>query len=384
METSNAYTRGVIKGIYAYIKEHDQWDVYLGEYSRGEPNPEWLLSWKGDGIIARIENEDIANLIRRCNLPTVDTSSANLVKGIPWVETDDKKIAKLAFEHLRECRLKNYAFFGSSFNWSKWRANHFIELLKANNFSYSFYNLSLNKKLKLIEEQKEIESWLVSLPKPVGIFAAYDQLGRLIIDSSQKLGFLVPEDIAVIGVDNDPLICELCSPPLSSIIPDTHKTGYLAAHLLEQLIKGNKEVEITNLIDPIGIKKRRSSDSLGISDPHISKALHYIYEHATVGSLNIKEILEFVPMTRRVFEKKFIELVGRSPYKELQRIRVKRIKELLTESDLGLFDISENMGFEHVSYMSFLFKRETGFSPIAYRNRYKKSLNPFEFSNTLD
>lgn len=85
METSNEYSRGVIKGIYGYIKEHDQWDVYLGEYSRGEPNPEWLLSWTGDGIIARIENEAIAQLIKQCNLPTVDTSSANLINDIPWV-----------------------------------------------------------------------------------------------------------------------------------------------------------------------------------------------------------------------------------------------------------------------------------------------------------
>ena len=106
METSNEYARGIIKGIYGYIKEHDQWDVYLGEYSRGEPNPEWLLSWKGDGIIARIENKEIAQLINLCGLPTVDTSSANLVPGIPWVETDDKKIAELAYGHLKGCGLK--------------------------------------------------------------------------------------------------------------------------------------------------------------------------------------------------------------------------------------------------------------------------------------
>lgn len=376
METSNAYARGVIKGIYGYIKEHDQWDVYLGEYSRGEPNPDWLLSWKGNGIIARIENEDIAGLIRQCNLPTVDTSSANLIKEIPWVETDDQRISKLAFDHLYACGLKHFAFFGSYFNWSKWREKHFIDLVRNKNMTCYSYNLALNQELNLVEERMEIESWLATLPKPIGIFAAYDQLGRLIIDSSQKLGFMVPEEIAVIGVDNDSLICELCSPPLTSIIPDTYRTGYMAATLLESLMKGNKLEDLTNLIPPIAVKKRRSTDSLAIDDKYISKALHYIYEHANSGKLNIKEILSFTPMTRRVFERKFLELVGRTPYKEWQRIRVKRIKELLTESDLGLLEISDKTGFEHVSYMSFLFKRETGISPIAYRQMIKKSYQP--------
>jgi LacI family transcriptional regulator len=368
LETSNEYSRGIIKGIYGYIKEHDQWDVHLGEYSRGEPNPDWLLSWKGDGIIARIENKAIAELINQCDLPTIDTSSANLVPGIPWVETDDKAIAGMALDHLEECGFKNFGFVGADFNWSEWRANHFINLLDMKNSHCYSHNFAINQKINLIEEQRNMESWLATLPKPIGIFSAYDQLGRLIIDASHRAGFLVPEEIAVIGVDNDSLICGLCSPSLTSVIPDTYKTGYTAAKLLESLMKGEKDVKITNLIAPIGIEKRRSTDSLAIEDPYISKALHYIYEHANTGTFNINDILGFVPMTRRVFEKKFFSLVGRTPHQELQKIRVNRLKELLGETDLDLQDIAEKCGFDHVSYMSYLFKRETGISPIAYRN----------------
>ncbi|MDT7828272.1 DNA-binding transcriptional regulator [Pricia sp. S334] len=373
LETSNAYSRGLIKGIYGYIKEHDGWDVYLGEYGRGEPNPEWLLSWKGDGIIARIENEITAELIDKCNLPTVDASSANLIPGIPWVETDDSKIASMALDHLRGRGFKNFGFIGVDFNWSKWRYKHFDSLLQDMGIPCYHHSLSLDLKLNVVAEQKNIDSWLAKLPKPIGIFAAYDQLGRLVIDSSHRTGFMVPEEIAVIGVDNDPLICELCSPSLTSIIPDTFATGYLAATLLESIMKGKKAAELTNLIAPSGIKKRRSTDSLAIDDPYISKALHYIYEHANSGSFNLNDILDFVPMTRRVFEKKFLKAVGRTPYKEMQRIRINRLKELLGETELDLTEIAEKSGFEHVSYMSFMFKRETGISPIAYRSSKMKS-----------
>jgi len=368
LETSNEYSRGIIKGIYGYIREHDGWDVFLGEYSRGQPNPEWLLSWKGDGIIARIENDDMAKLIELCQLPSVDTSSANLVPNIPWVETDDKKITQVALDHLLSCGFKNFGFVGTDFNWSTWREKHFIELLEIAGFTGQHYSISLDLKLNWVAEQKSMNAWLASVPKPIGIFSAYDQLGRIIIDAAHNSGFMVPEEIAVIGVDNDPLICELCSPSLTSVIPDTYKTGYMAATLLDSLMNGEKVTGLTNLIAPLGIQKRRSTDSLALDDPYISKALHYIYEHANSGSFNINDILDFVPMTRRVFEKKFLDMVGRTPYKELQRIRINRLKQLLSETELGLIEIAEKTGFEHVSYMSYLFKREVGISPIAYRN----------------
>ncbi|MFT7035256.1 MAG: LacI family transcriptional regulator [Cyclobacteriaceae bacterium] len=369
METSNEYARGIIKGIYGYIKEHGNWDVFLGEYSRGEPNPEWILSWKGDGIIARIENKSMAELVAKCDLPTIDLSAANLIPGIPWVETDDQSIAALATKHLTECGFTNFGFAGTGFNWSKWRRGHFEEGLKQKGFQCHTFSSANYMKLNWLEQQENIQNWLKTLPKPIGIFAGYDLMGRQIIDSCNKLGYLVPEEVAVIGVDNDPLICELCSPPLSSIIPDTYKTGYVAASLLESIVAKKELGQIAYRIKPLGVKKRRSTDTVAIDDPHISKAMHYIFENANSGTFNIDDILSFVPMSRRIFEKKFTHVIGRTPYKEMQRIRVNRIKELLKETDLSLFDIAARSGFEHVSYMSYLFKRETRMTPAIYRAR---------------
>lgn len=367
METSNEYSRGIIRGIYGYIKEHGRWDVYLGEYSRGEPNPDWLLSWNADGIIARIENQNIAELVTGCKLPTVDISAAKLIPGIPWVETDDEAISKMAAEHLIDCGFSNFGFAGTSFNWSKWRKDHFTNALARGGFLCNSIDICSNSKSNWIKDQKNIDYWVRSLPKPVGIFAAYDLLGRQVIDSCNKLGYLVPEEVSVLGVDNDPLLCELCSPPLTSIIPDTFKTGYTAASLLEAMICKNKTDKLIYKVKPLGIKKRRSTDTIAINDVYISRSMHYIFESAQRGTFNINDILSFVPMSRRVFEKTFKKLVGRTPYKEMQRVRVNRIKELLHHTDLTLFDIAEKAGFEHVSYMSYLFKRETGVSPALYR-----------------
>lgn len=369
METSNEYARGIIKGIYGYIKEHGNWDVFLGEYSRGEPNPEWILSWKGDGIIARVENKSMAELVTKCNLPTIDLSAANLIHGIPWVETDDQSIAALATKHLTECGFTNFGFAGTGFNWSKWRRGHFEENLNQKGFQCHTFSSANYLKLNWLEQQEKIQNWLKSLPKPIGIFAGYDLMGRQIIDSCNQLGYMIPEEVAVIGVDNDPLICELCSPPLSSIIPDTYKTGYVAASLLESVIAKKDISELAYRIKPLGVRKRRSTDTVAVDDPHISKALHYIFNNANSGTFNINDMLSVVPMSRRVFEKRFTDLIGRTPYKEMQRIRVNRIKELLKETDLSLFDIAYRSGFEHVSYMSYLFKRETGITPAVYRER---------------
>jgi LacI family transcriptional regulator len=372
IETSNEYARGVIKGIHEYIKRHTRWTVYLGEYSRGEPKPEWILSWEGDGIIARIENQDMADLIEKCGLPVVDISAANLISDIPWVETDDRAISLMAIDHLIECGFKSFGFVEVNFNWSKWRGEYFEEALTRKGFQCNCLHLAGKSNLTWEDEQKEIEAWLKEIPKPIGIFASYDLMGRQIIEACHRLGFMVPEEIAVLGVDNDPFICEICSPTLSSIIPNTQRTGYIAASLLEKMILKKEIEKLEYRIKPLGIKNRRSTDTIAIENRYISKAIHYIYENAQNGVINIKDILAFLPMSRRVFERTFENIVGRTPYKEMQRVRVNRIKELLHDTDLTLFDIAERAGFEHVSYMSYLFKRETGITPIQFRNSIKQ------------
>jgi LacI family transcriptional regulator len=345
----------------------------MGEFSRGECDPEWLNNWKGDGIIARIENPEIAKIIKKkAALPTIDVSSARLIPSIPCVETDDKAIAELAFNHFIKCGFKNFAFCGMPYNWSIFHEKHFSKMLKEKDYHFFNYHFSEKKTGEKWNIQLEkLAEWLKQLPKPVGIFAAYDNLGRHIIETCQLSGIYVPEEIAVLGVDNDELMCELSKPRLSSVSTDPFRIGFIAAQLLDRLLSGEELSGTEIRVEPIQVITRKSTDIKAIHDPVISKALHFIHENALKGSLSIDEIVSIVPTSRRVFETRFKKAIGRSPYEEILRLKINRIKELLLDSDMSLIEIAERAGIEHQSYMGYVFKKEMDVSPGHYRKLHR-------------
>jgi len=260
IETSNSYARGLLRGIRDYERFYKSWSIFLVEHSRGQPDLFWLKNWSGDGIIARIENEDIAKAILESGLPTVDLSAGRYVPNLIWVETNDRLVAKLAAEHLINCGLRNFAYCGDPyFNWSKWRQQHFKKFIYDFGYKCFTYELSSQGKNKLgwLKERNRMSEWLISLSKPVGIMSCYDICGQQVIEACRNVNINVPDEVAVIGVDNDELLCELSSPPLSSIRTDPHQTGYKAAQLLDRLIRKEKIFNTKYLIDPIGVIGRR-------------------------------------------------------------------------------------------------------------------------------
>ncbi len=373
IETSNSYARGLLRGIRDYEKFHKSWSIFLIEHSRGQPDLFWLKNWEGDGIIARIENENVAKGILESGLPVIDVSAGRYIPNLVWVETNDRMIAQLASEHLISCGLKNFAFCGDPyFNWSKFRYKNFKEFLNDSGYNCYKYELSSQGKNKLGwgEERKKMSNWLISLPKPIGIMACYDICGQQIIESCRSVDINVPDEVAVIGVDNDELLCELSDPPLSSVIPDTHQTGYKAAQLLDQLIRKEKIYYTKYLIDPIGVAGRQSTNVLTIKDKYIADAVKFINENIN-KNITVGDILSNIPLSRRVFERRFIKEVNRSPYEEIIRLKLLKVEKLLIETDLPLHLIAEKTGFKYLEYMSSLFKKKIGIPPSHYRVKYK-------------
>jgi LacI family transcriptional regulator len=368
VETSNAYARGLLRGIVSYIREHRPWSLYLSEHNRGDRPPGWLAGWKGPGIIARIETPAMAAVARKLQMPIVDVSAARLIPSLPWFETDDGAIAHLAAEHLIECGFKQFAFAGDErFNWSNWRCEHYQRSLKAAGHECHVYRPSKGFSIDDERQVDELAQWIRQLPKPVGIMACYDLRGQQVLDACRREGVAVPEDVAVLGVDNDDLLCELSDPPLSSVIPNAHRTGYEAARLLDEMMGGRKARGETHLIPPLGIATRQSTDVLAIEDRNVARAVHFIRQHACDG-IKVNDVLRAVPHSRRLLESRFKKFLGRTPHEEILRVRLNRVKQLLTETDLSLEQIAERAGFAHVEYLSVAFRREEGMPPSAFRS----------------
>jgi LacI family transcriptional regulator len=373
IETSNAYARGLLRGIHTYVREHGHWSTYLPELSRGDAPPAWLDQWKGAGIIARIENQRIADAIVKLKLPVVDVSAARAVPTIPWVETDDEEIARLAIDHLRERGFRTFAFCGDSrFAWSRLRGEAMQRAVAAQGLAIHHFKSGRSASAhKATEEESQLGEWLKQLPKPVGILACYDIRGRQLLETCRRENIAVPEEVAILGVDNDELLCMLADPPLSSIVPDTHRTGYLAAELLDRMMRGEKVRAEAHLVAPLSVVTRQSTDVLAIDDALVSQAARFIREHACDG-VNVEDLMTRIPVTRRVFEARFKAVFGRTPHQEILRIQLRRVEQLLRETDLSLAQIADRAGFSHTEYMSVVFKQKMGMPPSEFRTSKRK------------
>ena len=355
IETSNAYARGLLTGITAFLRRHEPWSIVLPEQERGAPPPQWFANWRGDGVIARLENEEIARTVMRLGVPVVDVSAARVVPSVPWVETNDAAIAELAFRHFVERGYRHFAFCGDDrFQWSRWRRDSFLNFATQSGATCHVY------------DQTDLVAWVQSLPKPCGVMAAYDIQGQKLLDACRTADVAVPGDVSVVGVDNDEVLCELCAPPLSSVAPDAFQTGLRAAELLHRMMNGEAVPPVGFFLEPLRLVVRQSSDGIAIADPQIAAAMRLIREHACDG-LQVVDVLERIGLSRRSLESRFRKHVGRSPHEEILRLKLERVKALLEESELTLPDIARRTGFKHDEYLSVAFKRVVGMPPSTYR-----------------
>ncbi|QDT77111.1 Xylose operon regulatory protein [Gimesia maris] len=375
IESSNSYARGLLRGIMSYIHEHHSWSIYLPEHGRGNVPVSWLNNWHGDGIIARIENTKIAEAVVNSGVPAVDVSAARLAPSLPWVETDDHAIASLAAQHLIDRGFQHFAFCGDHrFNWSRWRESHFQECIQTARLHCHIYPQTTGRKQSppWEAEQKRLADWIRALPKPVGVMACYDIKAQQLLDVCRTINVSVPEEVAIIGVDNDEILCNLSEPPLSSVIPNTRLTGYEAAALLDRMIAGEAVSSEAQLIKPLGIATRQSTDIQAIDDKLISDAVRLIRQQACDG-INVQDVLKSIPLSRRVLESRFQKIIGRSPHEEIMRIRLDRVKQLLEETELSLIEIAERTGFRHAEYLNVAFKKQTGTTPGQFRRGQKRT-----------
>jgi LacI family transcriptional regulator len=374
IETSNRYGRDLLYGVRDWMRESEGWAVRFTEQARRAPLPSWLGDWRGDGIIARVDSPQSAKALKRTGLPVVDVSAERFASEFPRVSIDNIAVARLAAEHLAGKGFAHFAFCGDArFLWSRQRGAEFKRRLKEEGKRVVDFTSRVGKtgESGSDAENREIAEWLAKLPKPVGIFACYDGRAQQVLEACQLLGLHVPDEVAVLGVDNDEVLCDLCSPPLSSVQPNARRTGYEAAAMLARMMRGEKIVAAaTQMVEPVRVVERQSSDVVSVADPKVAAALKFIRQHACEG-VNMSDVLRAVPMSRTLLERKFKALLGHSPHRQLVRAKVERAKHLLVESEVSIAVVAELAGFESASYLSVVFRRETGESPYAFRMKHR-------------
>jgi LacI family transcriptional regulator len=367
-ETPNAYARGLLVGVGEYILSHGPWRVHLAFFGFNDSPPPWLSSWDGQGIILRGENRAMAKAVAELSIPMVDMTPSRLLQNAPWVKSDDALVAKLAAQHFFERGFRNFAFCGDSrLNVSNRRCDYFKICLQDHGHQCHVFDLN-NGATSGDAETEAIGGWLKQLPKPVAVFAFNDGRGQQVLDGCRRTELAVPEEVAVLGVDNDEVLCTLSPPPMSSVVLNPRRSGWEAATLLEGMMRGEKIAAIGHFTPPVGVNVRQSTDVLAVDDPQIARALRYIREHAC-ERIGVGEVLQHCPMSRRLLEMRFKKLLGRTPREEILRVQVNRAKELLIGTRLPIAEIAERAGFDP-EYMSVVFKNEVGSKPSEFRKTF--------------
>jgi len=366
IETSNSYARELLHGVRAWVREHGPWSIRLTEQGRGAAVPAWLKGWDGDGVIARVESAGIARELRATGLPVIDVSAAlpNLV--FPRVATDAEATAKLAAQHLIERGLPRFAYCGDErFHWARRRGEAFAAATSGAGSCVIF----VPKTGAVDDEVLEIARWLKTLVRPVGVLACLDLRGQQVLAACRLAGLSVPDEVAVIGVHNDELLCELCDPPLSSVIPNGPRAGYEAAALLRRAMTGKPLRVVLHEIAPLGVASRQSTDVAAVGDVKIADVVRFMRERAASGA-NVADVLRAVPMARTALERRFKAALGTTPHAHLRKLRMERVKELLVSTTLPVGEVAATTGFENPEYLSAMFRRECGLSPREFRARH--------------
>ncbi len=368
IETSRAYGRGLLRGIARYQRERGTWSTYFQPQGLGDPAPPWLAAWKGDGILARIDNRQLARVLMKANVPVVNLRGTIPDLPFPFIGSDNRAIARMAADHLLERGFRHFGFCGFRRGFHAKideRSDYFQSFIKQ--AGQDFCSLrDTRQRPSWEDEQNLIARWIAALPKPVGILAANDDRGLQVLDACRRVGAIVPEEVAVLGVENDEFLCGLSLPPMSSIDMNSEETGYEAATLLDTLMAGKRPRKSLPEVRPAGVIVRRSTDVLATDDQDVVRAVRYIRAHAC-RSIRAVDVARHVCVSRSSLEARVRGVLGRSVHQEIRRVQIDTARALLADTDLPIKQVAHQSGFKNVQYLTRVFSNVTGKSPAVYR-----------------
>lgn len=367
-----AHLQPLVQGITDYARAHGPW-IFTSNPETVTMPIQSLRGWRGDGVIAVVLTPGDVRAVKQLGLPGVTFAGALADPGVPRVMANNVAIGRLAADHLLTRGFPRFGYYGlHNVRYAQDRGDGFLRRLAERSRSASVHlsRNTIGASHPWKDEMGKLEHWIRTLEGPVGIFAANDMRARMLLDVCQAVGRKVPDDVGVIGVDNDLVTCEFSDPPLSSIACDWYRIGTEAAAVLDRLMHGKAPPSEDLLIDPIGVVKRRSTDVLVVDHPSVAKAIQYIREHLS-QNFGIETLLQETMTSRRSLELGFKRSLGCTPHDFLSRERVAKAKELLTsDPKMKLAAIGAACGFTDVRRLRIVFERVEGMTPADYRRKH--------------
>lgn len=371
IESSRSSGRSLLRGIASYARHHGPWAFYWEPGGLEPKASARLQSLDADGIVLR--DLDRVEEITARGLPAVVVGHSHReIAGVPNVITDSDAIGALAAEHLLRGGLRHFAYCGfEGLPWSVQRGEAFRRHVEQAGHAVHRYEGpgNLRGAANWTAERQSMARWLRTLPKPLGLMACNDDRGEQVIEACKTAGVVVPDDVAVLGADNDDLVCELSDPPMSSVAIGFERAGYECAAALDRLMRGQPVNEPRILVQATHVVTRRSTDIVAAEDPGLAVALRFIRDHAN-ENISVPHVARAAGLSRRVLEKRFRGLLRRSALDEIRRIRADKIGRLLLETNEPVANIALSLGFGSPDHVARYFRKATGQTPLEYRRRH--------------
>lgn len=378
IDTAGSYGRGIVEGIGRYALEYGPWSIQFEYRALDSQPPEWLSQWTGDGIIARTSNAAQAKLLSATKQPLVELFND------PQVRPDLAVESNMAIEHFLNCGLRHFGYFSyGEVRWIKTHREAYAKALEERSYICQSFEAPVSKRSMPIwrdDQRSDVLRWVRSLPCHIGIYTPGDLHAVRVLDACHEAKIPVPDEIAILGRGNDPVVCETVRPTLSSLDPDSRRIGYEAAQLLAQKMAGKAAPEAIQ-IPPNRVAVRQSTDFIVIEDADVAQAVQFIRQNACLG-IDVSHVVRDVGISRRALELKFQQHRGRAPKAEIRRVRIEHAKTLLARTEQTIKAIAHKSGFPSTKYFATVFFREVGSMPSVYRKTQRLCRDPGKIGNS--
>lgn len=382
---SSGYSRDLLRGIVKYAQDRKNWAFYrMPMYFRmmhgDKAIIKWAKKWNVNAIIAQMNDINVEKL-RELNIPIIVQNYGDRIPGICNLTGDYIGTGEMAAEYFIGLGYKNFAYYGISETiWSRERFIGYRDRLSRAGYSVMTFFEHISNREAWMQNFDDIRKWLTSLPDSTAIFVCDDYYALHLSETCKLYGIPVPDKLVILGVDNDEMMCNISSPPLSSIVIDAKNGGYMAGQVIEELIRNKAKEPFNIIVQPLQVISRGSTRKYVIQDKYVMRVVEYI-ETNYMNPLTIPELLELVPISRRVFEKRFRQETGTSIYQFLLKYRTDRMAELLQTSKRSIEDIAISCGFNDSRNISRIFSTHKGMTPSEFRKHLR---NGVEINGTID